>query len=236
MSDTAARRDRDLGLAAAALCTLTALALLREDSATIQEIDSRVRRLARSSTGARADLLLAPLFPLGLPGVYIPVAHAAAWWLAKHGHRAGAVPATAWSAWLAHRAVKLVHHRERPRGRDRNGKRKPRRTDSYPSGHTTGITALSIALMAVLAQPRRAGRRNRRHESLAIARALLAAAPLIMGSQRLLADDHWATDVLGGLSLGAAVACLCDACADWMNGRSVRRLRSPRIHSRGSAA
>ena len=222
MSETAARRDRDLGLAAAALCTLAALALLREESASIQELDSRVRRLARSSAGARADRMLAPLFPVGLPGVYIPVAHAAAWWLGKRGYRAGAVPATAWTAWLAHRGVKLVHHRERPRGRDRNGRRKPRRTDSYPSGHTTGITALSIALMKVLAQPRRTRRRHRRPE-LKNARTLLGAAPLVMGTQRLLADDHWATDVLGGLSLGTAVACVCDACADWMNDRSVRR-------------
>lgn len=235
MPPTSDRRDRDLAVAAAALFTLTALALMindDDDSTAIRALDRRVRGLARSSAGARADRVAAPLFPLGLPGVYIPVAHAAAWWLGARGYRAGRIPVTAWSAWLAHRAVKLVYHRDRPRGRDRNGKRKPRRSDSYPSGHTTGVTALSLALAKVLAEPS-GRRRDRRPRVRGSSRGLLAVAPLIMGSQRLLADDHWASDVLGGLALGTAVASLCDAAAEWVGAsgsgadrrrRLVRRL------------
>jgi undecaprenyl-diphosphatase len=133
------------------------------------------------------------VFPLGLPVVYIPLAHAAAWWLGTRRVRgANAIAVAAWAAWLAHRTVKLFVQRKRPPG-PRRGQR-----DSFPSGHTTAATALALTATTVLA---RAGRLSPRR-----ARAIGVAAPAIMGASRVLTDEHWATDVVGGWALGALVA------------------------------
>jgi len=39
-------------------------------------IDRRVRRMARAASMNGVRVLLSPLFPIGLPGTYITVAHA----------------------------------------------------------------------------------------------------------------------------------------------------------------
>jgi membrane-associated phospholipid phosphatase len=88
--------------------------------------------------------------------------------------------------------------RERPR---RPGVR--RRTDSYPSGHTTGATALALTMAFVL----------QRHRAMSprAAMAMAAGVPMLMGSYRVIADDHWATDVFGGWMLGGAIGLTCNA-------------------------
>ena len=89
--------------------------------------------------------------------------------------------------------MKLGYQRERPL---RPGVR--RRTDSYPSGHTTGTTALAFTLGYVLF---REGVLSKNR-----AAAIAIGAPALMGAHRVIADDHWATDVLGGWMLGGAIA------------------------------
>ncbi|HEY5062046.1 MAG TPA: phosphatase PAP2 family protein, partial [Gemmatimonadaceae bacterium] len=94
--------------------------------------------------------------------------------------------------------VKLVYRRRRPRRptvRDR--------TDSYPSGHTTGVTALATTTAFVL---RRQGIGSAVHRL-----AIGIGAPALMGAFRVVADDHWATDVFGGWLLGAAIGIACNA-------------------------
>jgi membrane-associated phospholipid phosphatase len=49
-------------------------------------------------------------------------------------------------------------------------------------------------------------------------------APLAMGLYRVIADDHWATDVLGGWALGSAVALL-----SLTDHRSNSRRARPRV-------
>jgi membrane-associated phospholipid phosphatase len=206
--------ERALLVAAGALSALTLLALVLDDAGSLRRLDLSARRLAGSAAARRADRILAPLFPVGLPGVYIPLAHLLAAWLGRGGARqTWRIPATAWSAWLAHRGVKLVYRRERPRGRDRAGERKPRRTDSYPSGHTTGITALSAAIAGVLGELDVGADAAHVQRGVEPLRRATRIAPFVMAAQRLLADDHWATDTLGGLALGTAVAQSCGAYA-----------------------
>ena len=85
-----------------------------------------------------------------------------------------------------------MYLRERPH---RNGRR---RYDSFPSGHTTGATALALTTAYVLHRERLISTRR--------AVALAVGAPAIMGAYRVIADDHWATDVFAGWVLGSAVA------------------------------
>lgn len=180
---------------------------MREPSA----LDLRARRVAQTDAGRVAARALSPLFPIGLPGGYLVVAYATAHWVRRRGrHGAASIVASAWLGWVIHRAVKLVLVRRRP---PRPGRRP--RFDSFPSGHTTGATALAVTSAIVL-----------RRERLVSARAAAVVgvgAPLLMGVYRVLADDHWATDVAGGWALGSAVALLA------LTGRPTRQPQRRRV-------
>ncbi len=140
---------------------------------------------------------MAPLYPAGLPGGHISLATAIAYWLHRHRRSGGTrILASAWAGWLVHRAVKLGYRRMRP---PRPGERA--RFDSFPSGHTTGATAFALTTAAVLCRERVLSSEQ------ALAGAALAS--LTMGAYRVIADDHWATDVIGGWLLGGAVAACC---------------------------
>jgi len=198
----------DLLLATSAAVAAAALArALRFDDPPA--IDRRVRRLANSAAFRPVAAAMRPMFPLGLPGGYIAVAYLLARSL-RQKRRAGgpAIVTSAWAGWLVHRAIKVVYRRERPR---HGGRR--RRTESYPSGHTTGTTALSITAARVLS------REGVISVSEAVALGLLP--PVVMGTYRVLADDHWATDVVGGWLVGAAIGLTCDAV--------LGETRSPRV-------
>jgi membrane-associated phospholipid phosphatase len=161
--------------------------------------DVAIRRVALTSGVRALRKPLWPLFPIGLPGGYITVAYATAHCLKRRGQHGGsAIVMSAWLGWLVHRGVKLILVRERPPERGRK-----RRFDSYPSGHTTGATALALTMARVL---HREGAITNR-EAMAIA----AGAPLVMGAYRVIADDHWATDVLAGWVLGAAISLMVSA-------------------------
>jgi membrane-associated phospholipid phosphatase len=172
-------------------------------------LDTRMRALVRAHVPPRAKSLLAPLFPIGLPGGYITAAYATAHWLHARQRSGGpAIVTSAWLGWLVHRAAKLVYLRERPRRRNVR-----RRTDSYPSGHTTGMTSLAVTAACVL-------RRNRL-VSGGTAVGIAVGAPALMGAYRVIADDHWTTDVIGGWLLGAAIGMTCNALlADAIGGRA----------------
>jgi membrane-associated phospholipid phosphatase len=161
--------------------------------------DRRIRRAAQSPALRPVSVAMRPLFPVGLPGGYITIAYLLARSLRRQRRPGGpAIVTSAWAGWLVHRAIKVVYKRERPQRRDRRP-----RIESYPSGHTTGATALSITAAKVLA---REGLMSH-HAALALA----VGAPLVMGSYRILSDDHWATDVIGGWLTGAAIGLACDA-------------------------
>ena len=175
-------------------------------------LDRRARRLAQSESLDLARSILSPLFPLGLPGGLITIGYATSIWLRRNHRSSGRAVVTAvWLGWILHRAVKLRYRRDRPA---KPGVR--RRTDSFPSGHTTGTTALALTAAYVL---RREGLiSSRRAGTIAIG------APMVMGAYRVIADDHWATDVIGGWLLGGAIALAC--CAT-LAAPSRRRMRRP---------
>jgi len=159
-------------------------------------IDVQIRQAAQTRGGQLAARAMSPLFPIGLPGGYLTIAYATARWLHRRDrHGGGSIIASAWMGWLLHRAVKTVLVRRRPPIPHARA-----RFDSFPSGHTTGTTALAVTTALVL----------RRERLISPQRAALIGigAPLAMGLYRVIADDHWATDVLGGWALGSAIALL----------------------------
>lgn len=189
-------RDLAVAAAAAGAFALLATALSPETPASI---DRWVRRRSHTPALHRASRAMAPLFLVGLPGGYITIAYVLAHALRRRRRSGGpAIVTAAWAGWLVHRGAKLVLVRQRPRKR---GAR--RRTDSYPSGHTTGTTAMAITVARILA---RQGLLSERR-----ALALGIGAPVVMGIYRVLDDEHWATDVVGGWLLGSSIALVCDA-------------------------
>jgi membrane-associated phospholipid phosphatase len=177
------RVDLLLATSAAASAALLACVLPFDEPPLV---DRRLRRVAQSPALRPVSAAMRPLFPLGLPGGYITIAYLLARSLRRKRRAGGpAIVTSAWAGWLVHRAIKVVYKRERPRRGDR-----PRRIESYPSGHTTGATALSVTAARVLS---REGLLSRD-----AAMALAVGPPLVMGTYRVLADDHWATDVIGG--------------------------------------
>ena len=208
------RVDLFLATSAAAAAVLLARALPFDKPPAI---DRRIRRAANSPRLRPVAAAMRPMFPLGLPGGYIAVAYLLARSLRQKGRAGGpAIVTSAWAGWLVHRAIKLVYQRERPRRRDRR-----RRIESYPSGHTTGTTALSVTAARVLS------REGAVSHNAAVALGIVP--PLVMGTYRVLADDHWATDVVGGWLVGAAIGLACDALLG--EARSPRALEA--LHRRG---
>ncbi|HXT16125.1 MAG TPA: phosphatase PAP2 family protein [Gemmatimonadaceae bacterium] len=176
-------------------------------------LDVAIRRVALRPGIRALRAPLWPLFPLGLPGGYITIAYATSHQLKRQRLNGGAeIVTSAWLGWIVHRAVKLVVERERPHERGRR-----RRFDSWPSGHTTGATALALTMARVLYRERVITKR----QAIAIATGV----PLVMGAYRIIADEHWTTDVMGGWAVGTAIAAMVAAPYMRARGPRVRRVR-----------
>lgn len=203
----------------AALAAFLAVATIDEPTA----LDWNLYDLAERLYDHRVELAQRPIEIFGLPGAYIPAAYLLARWMRKRGKRGGGeIVLAAWSGWLAVRALRLVVHRRRP---PRPRGRPPKRESTFPSGHTVGLTTLGLVAAEVLAREGLLGRGT--------ARALRLGIPLIVGTNRVYVREHWLTDVLGGWTLGAAVAGTVSAvrqnpyAADRIVSRNTRRGAQP---------
>jgi undecaprenyl-diphosphatase len=83
---------------------------------------------------------------------------------------------------------------------------------SFPSGHTTAVTAVALTLAYVGVR-----------EGLVPRGAAAAAAgvAVLVGTARVCLDVHWASDVIGGWSVGLLIATAAAALYEWR--RAVRR-------------
>ncbi len=110
-------------------------------------------------------------------------------------------------------ALKLVFHRPRPELAFLHLD-----TYSFPSGHSTAVTAAYGAL-AFLLWP--AARTARRRVALAAATVCLI---VLVGFSRLYLGVHYLSDVLGGIALGATWLSLCLFAHAFLGDRDVRTL------------
>ena len=193
----AARRPRIVRVAplrasAAALVVFSLIAAIDEPT----ELDRALYQWAARHYDRRLELAQRPLELLGLPGVYIPIALLVARRLRSTHRRAGAtITNAAVAGWLALRLSRLVLHRPRP---PRPRHRGPKSESTFPSGHTTGVTALALAAALVL------------HDEQILtstqAAVLALGWPLATAANRVYVREHWFTDVLGGFALGVGTA------------------------------
>jgi membrane-associated phospholipid phosphatase len=185
-------RVAPLRASAAALAIYILIAAIDEPT----PLDRALYEWATRHYDRRLELAQRPIELLGLPGVYIPIALLLSRRL-RRAHRHGGVSITnaALAGWLALRLSRLVVHRPRP---PRPPHRGPKHESTFPSGHTTGVTALALAAARVLYD-----------EQILTARpaaALALAWPLATAANRVYVREHWLTDVLGGLALGVGAA------------------------------
>jgi len=194
MSDDAANSLGTLIVAASLFAFITR----RVGDGETESLDQGVRGWMRAHRTPRRDAIAEPVKVASMPAVVVPAALAAAWWVwRRRGGRPAlalvAAPALAATAGLA--CSTLLAQRNPP---DADDAPDGEVTDpSFPSGHTTGVTAEALSVAFVLSR-----------EGLGSPGALAALLgwPLLVGVTRVYRDRHWATDVMGGWASGAAVA------------------------------
>lgn len=185
-------RNAPLRTSAAALVVFGLAAAIDEPTA----LDRALYDWASCNYDRRLELAQLPIEILGLPGAYIPVALLIARHLRRRTRRGGAsITTAAFAGWLAVRLSRLVIHRPRP---PRPPHRRPKGESTFPSGHTTGVTALAVVAALTL--------RHERMLTNSQAAALGIGWPLVTAANRVYVREHWLTDVLGGLALGLTAA------------------------------
>jgi undecaprenyl-diphosphatase len=191
-----------LGAGVVALGAAAVFALIARRVATgaAQPGDRAVRDAVQSHRSAALDVAVKPVTLLSLPVLVVTGTAALVWHLHQTGRRAAAVaigvtPLIAGTAGQAF--TTFLHQRNPPDSRDApyGEVTEP----SFPSGHTTGVTAEAIAIGFVMA-----------NEGLAPPELLAAllAWPLLVGTTRVYRDRHWMSDILGGWAAGVSVAAL----------------------------
>ena len=211
----------ELAAAAAAGVGFAAVARVATASEPTR-IDRHVHDLATSAYLRPLELALLPIEIVGLPGVYIPLAGVMSRRLRRRYGRkrgAGVIVVAAAAGWLALRVTRLLFNRMRP---PRPPHRGPKSESSFPSGHTTGLTALAIAAGLVL--------ERKRVVSPLAARAMALGIPLVVGFNRVYVREHWLTDVIGGWLLGSSVGLACVGAQSRVRHSNARR--RPRVDVR----
>jgi membrane-associated phospholipid phosphatase len=158
-------------------------------------LDLAIYDWARQTYRRPIELAQLPLELIGLPGVYIPLALLVARQLRRRGQGGGRrIIESAVAGWLAVRLMRVLLHRPRP---PRPPGRRPKHESTFPSGHTTGATALAIGAASVLFD----------EQMINAAQALVLGLgmPVLVAANRVYVREHWLTDVLGGLALGTSV-------------------------------
>jgi undecaprenyl-diphosphatase len=184
------------GVAAAAYFLLAALAV-RLRGANPTALDLAMQRPQLDSTWRhrrRAGVIGS--MP-GYPGVYFAITALLIWFLQSHGAR-GAVSLVVASVggWATHRVIKLFVKRPRPDSR----KSHSHYPEAFPSGHTTATTAIALTVAYIFCA--------QGFVSPPVALLIAVGVPFVVGASRIVADEHWTTDVIGGWIGGIGMACI----------------------------
>lgn len=190
--------DRSIIAAVGAAVGAIALAVMsvKFAGAPPTSLDQRIQRiLERGSSRGRSigRILSGP----GYPGFYFPATALLILALRRQGARGSeALIIASVGGWAIHRFIKLFAHRRRPHSMTGRSNE----LQAFPSGHTSATTAIALTAAHVLAKQHLV--------PLPIAILIAVAIPLTIGLGRVLSDEHWATDVIGGWIGGAAIAAL----------------------------
>jgi undecaprenyl-diphosphatase len=189
-----------------AIVSAIALAIFADVGEDVAEkstgaFDNAVRAWFLAHQNPTLYKLAAVLTAIGAPTVMVVVAIVAGAWFyrARGRSKAGVMVAAPAAGGLLAGGMKLLYGRARPAGAALFNER----TFSFPSGHAATSAAVMVTLCYVLARERII--------SWPVAILIGGLVPLIVGLTRLYLDVHWATDVVGGWTVGLFVAAMSAA-------------------------
>lgn len=163
-----------------------------------EPVDQRLRETVQARRSAVVDVAVKPVTLLSMPLLVVSGTAALVWHLQRTGRRNAAIAvgvAPVVAAIAGQSFTTFLHQRNPPDAGDAPGGEVTE--PSFPSGHTTGVTAEALAIAFVLSS-----------EGLASGEALAALLvwPLLVGVTRVYRDRHWLSDILGGWAAGTGVA------------------------------
>ena len=180
-------------------------------------LDQRVRESAQSHRTGLADAVTKPITLLSMPLLVVSATAALVWWLRENDRNdaalaVGITPLVAaavgqsFTSFFAQPAPPNAV--ESPNGQAEKA--------TFPSGHTTGVTAEALGIAYVLTREELA--------SPGIV-ASLVAWPLVVGATRVYRDRHWTSDILAGWAAGTGVAALTALTYEWSRRSGAGELR-----------
>jgi membrane-associated phospholipid phosphatase len=188
-----------LGVLVVAVVLLALLARKVAVHAT-QPFDKRIRDTMQAHRTRALDLAAKPITLVSLPLLIAAATAAIVWWLYHIGRNnaALAIGVTPIVAAAVGQAFTTFFPQPTPPDATEKPNGKPPAA-TFPSGHTTGVTAEGLAIAYVLSAERLV--------SPAVVAALLAW-PLLVGVSRLYRNRHWFSDIITGWIAGVGVASL----------------------------
>ncbi|MEP6732470.1 MAG: phosphatase PAP2 family protein [bacterium] len=163
-------------------------------------IDANVRAVVQEHRTETLDVVVKPITLLSIPLTVVSATAALVWWLHQNGREdaalaIGLTPIVA--AATGQSFTSLFRQHSPPDATEAADGKTPEAT--FPSGHTTGVTAEALAIAYVLSR-----------EKLASPATLagLLAWPLVVGVSRIYRDRHWLSDIVAGWIAGIGVASL----------------------------
>ena len=159
--------------------------------------DTELADLALANQSPVIDTLCKPVTALSMPPVVVAATAGLAWWLYRKERRAAAlvVALTPVAAAAVGQSFTMLFPQKNPP--DKVDAPAGEAEATFPSGHTTGVTAEALAVAYILSA-----------EKLASWRMVLALLmwPFVVGISRLYRRRHWLSDVQAGWLAGTAVA------------------------------
>jgi membrane-associated phospholipid phosphatase len=161
-------------------------------------VDNATHNWVQARRSPELDVAVKPVTVLSLPLLVMSATAVLALWLRRErrGAAALAVGLTPLIAAAAGQSFTTFLPQRNPpdAGASQDG---PIIEPSFPSGHTTGVTAEALTVAYVLAR-----------EGMLPPQTLapLIAWPLVVGTSRVLRGRHWVTDIVAAFAAGTAVA------------------------------
>jgi membrane-associated phospholipid phosphatase len=179
---------------------LLALVARKVSAKKTESIDENIQEVAQEYRTETLDLAARPITLLSIPIVIVAATATLVWWL-RENERDDAALAIGLTPIVAAAAGQsfTTFFRQRPPP-DANGAASDKAPEaSFPSGHTTGVTAEALAIAYILSREKLASPSTL---------AALLAWPLVVGVTRVYRGRHWFSDVLAGWIAGIGVASL----------------------------
>ncbi|MDB4916100.1 MAG: phosphoesterase PA-phosphatase related [Gemmatimonadetes bacterium] len=192
------RGNHSAGALAVLIATSTLLAFVAEKvrRGETKAFDQSAREAMQRQRTAALDATARPITVLSLPVVVVGATATLVWWLQRNErtNAARTVAGVPIVAAIVGQGFTMFFPQQTPPDATSSG---AAHEASFPSGHTTGVTAEALSIAFVLQRERLA--------SPAVIAALLAW-PVVVGVSRIYRDRHWTSDILAGWMAGTAVA------------------------------